>query len=127
MMSLRTRLLAACVIVATLVDCTLFIGDTDGYHADPASADSGTGKGSGGASVELGCASVADCDAGQACCLNLTSTSVATQCQTGPCGGAVPIQVCKDDQECAGVACLPQQCERYAIRACGPIAVCTAR
>ncbi len=124
------------VVLAT-GGCVLILDGTDGYEASPAEAAPRSDAGSGG-SLALGCLSTRDCAGDGApagvCCVNLGggASSAQASCQAaGPCGGAIPVQLCGADDECTGVPCTLQACvlagSAVTLRACGTIPTCTPR
>lgn len=126
---MRLRVLSATAAVAlAVVGCTLVIGDTEGYATPPrGSADAGPTSCADGGCITLSCASASDCDAGESCCLSMTGSSIAASCSPGSCTGPLPIQLCKEAEECRGPSCVEQQCDRFGIRACGDVPSCTPR
>ncbi len=111
--ALATTVLA---VAATAGGCVILTGSTDGYSLVDAGA----------------CTSAADCgDGGKVCCLVVMTSGASNTCQAGPCGGAVPVQLCSSGTECGDAgACLTQLCSigghTYpSQKACGTIPGCT--
>jgi hypothetical protein len=76
-----------------------------------------------------GCSSAHDCDGGALCCVtSITSSSVTKACAPAcpTLSGATAVQICINDAECAGGACVEQTCFGSPVLACGLIAVCSA-
>lgn len=130
------RALAFAVVLAT-GGCVLVLDGTDGFEANPTSTPARSDAGSSG-SLALGCLSTRDCsgDGSTAgvCCVNLSggTSSAQASCQpAGPCGGAIPVQLCNADVECTGVPCTLQSCvlagSAVTLRACGTSPTCTPR
>lgn len=122
---------SALVLGCAVGGCVLVTGSTDGYEPLPTPPRAADG---GGGSLVLGCLSTSDCtdaDAGaRVCCVVLASASAgASVCQPGPCGGTVPVQLCRDDGECNGAGCREQRCtlggSAVTVRACGAVPSCT--
>jgi hypothetical protein len=118
---IRRSIAGAVFLAAGLWGCFLVTGSTDGYAP----------TGNAGAATTFQCASSADCDAGQVCCLGIQSTSSASsQCQAGPCALA---QLCTASLECGDAApgCALQSCmvdgSTYTLQACGALAYCAIK
>jgi hypothetical protein len=129
------RAVVLAVVLAT-GGCVLFLDSPEGYELSPDAGTSRTSEGGASGSLALGCLSTRDCagdGGGGVCCVNLASTSSATSaCQpAGPCGGAIPVQLCTTNDECSGVPCTLQSCSlagsAVTLRACGTIPSCTPR
>jgi hypothetical protein len=108
---------AACAGLAALAgvsSCLLFVGSTSGYQAEAGAPSPACTSDAGDAScVGL----VLDCDncydAGQICCVIVTSSSsVVTMCSSSPCTGPLAVQACQTSGECGsdGGTCLKQTC-----------------
>jgi hypothetical protein len=115
--------------------CALFYDlGTGGYSL---ASDGGTGAGDCGAdaacpSFVVSCLGAGDCDAGMVCCLALeggAALGAQSACSVGPCGGPVPVQLCRTSTECTQGSCVLQTCavgtNTAEIGACGLQAFCT--
>jgi hypothetical protein len=117
------------LLAGLLARCVIFTGGTDGYQLEDSGAGPLLGPDGGGA-----CRKAAECgDAGLICCVVLSGTNLAAAtsiCQSGPCTGQPPIQLCGKNAECAGGSCVLQQCSgggaTVSIKACGVIPTCEA-
>jgi hypothetical protein len=107
--------------------CVLVTGSTDGYElADAGGAsevEAGTCIAEGGICFDLQCASRADCDAGQVCCLGLTGETCQASCTLES------VQLCASDVECGDAGpCIQQQCDTstatYSGSLCGLVPGC---
>lgn len=132
----RVHGLLAALALAAPVSCVLVTGGTEGYELSPPPATQVTAD-AGAASLQLDCLAAANCGgvgdaASSVCCLDLAATgSAKSACQAGPCGGALPVQLCAAAGECAGGACVLQTCPLGGnvvdLRACGLLPTCNAR
>jgi hypothetical protein len=122
---------AAAVAAGTVcAGCVIITGSTDGYHGPDAGGD---GAADGGPAVSLACVSAADCgDGGNVCCLvvNSSLTGATTACQSAPCAGTIPVQLCTSTAECGKTGlCTKQACNFSAtsvtIEACGTVPTCS--
>jgi hypothetical protein len=67
------------------------------------------------------CDDTADCPAGQMCCYQFNhGCSLSASCQTTCVGGAVRVQACKSDSECASGSCTLRRCGGLDAATCEP-------
>jgi hypothetical protein len=92
---------------------------SSGYTLVDAGLEAGAGS----------CASAADCDGGELCCVSPASASstftlsCASSCS--PVVGSTAIQVCMNGAECPGSECLLQTCLNMSVMACRVASICT--
>jgi hypothetical protein len=107
---------AACAGVAAFAgvsSCLLFVGSTSGYQAEAGAPSPACSSDAGDASCVGLVLNCDNCyDAGQSCCLIVTSSSVVTMCSSVPCPGPLALQACQTGAECGsdGGTCLRQTC-----------------
>ena len=96
------RSVVAVLAIEGSTGCQLFMNlDVSGYDAAPGASDGSACSGE-ASCLSVACASSADCDAGEVCCLGIelsTSLSAVAACKAGACGSP-SIQLCKSSDEC---------------------------
>jgi hypothetical protein len=132
-----TPAFAAVVLASLLARCVIFTGGTSGYVLE----DSGAGQGECGTSRQDAalwipdggaCHKAAECgDSGLICCVVVPGgdlSQATSVCQTSPCSGPAPVQLCGRNDECVDTCCLLQPCTvgglSVSIKACGTLLVC---